>query len=77
MILTDRDIKKYLESEDLVLDPLENPFEQIQPCAYIFISRMRIYQISFYKLTSPVELPYHKKKIVVNIKIKKDLQQIN
>lgn len=31
MILSDRDIKKYLESGDLVLEPLENPLEQIQP----------------------------------------------
>jgi dCTP deaminase len=31
LILSDRDIKKYLESGDLVLEPLENPLEQIQP----------------------------------------------
>lgn len=31
MILSDRDIKKYLESGDIVVDPLRDPEDQIQP----------------------------------------------
>ncbi|MCS7201810.1 MAG: dCTP deaminase [Dictyoglomus sp.] len=31
MILSDRDIKNYLERGELIIEPLENPEEQIQP----------------------------------------------